>query len=160
MTELNEKTDKGLRNPKTLYMVLLAVVVLYAVILYAIAPLSGSEPLFPVSASALTILTIAISIIAAYMIINAFILLPRRILKVATQTNVGISGILNTISLLRGGAFAAVATAGLILGIIGAGLAVTVPYFAVAAVSLIITFPTDARMNNMLKAANPEPKDE
>ena len=160
MTETADKTGKGLRNPKNLYLALMGAIVLFAVILYVIAPLTGSEPLFPVSDLALTVLTVALSILSGYMIVNALFMLPKRILRLATKTNVEISNILDTISFLRGGAFATVATVGLILGIIGAGPAVTVPYFAVAAVLLVVTFPTEARQQNLLKAANIETKAE
>jgi hypothetical protein len=158
MTEADDKMSKGLRNPKTFYLVFLAAVVVLAIILYVVAPLSGSEPLLPISDSMLTILTVVISIISAYMIVYGFFILPRRILKIAIKANRKIANTLYTITFLRSGSFTSVAIFGLILGIIGAGLPITIPYFAVSFGALIITFPTEKRWQNMLKSVNIETK--
>jgi len=139
----NEEMSKMLRNARILYIAFLGAVLIDIIIL-VILPYIGlsifarDDPFLTPVAAALGGVAVISFAIGVYV--------PRRMTRKSRKPQD-----LLRFHLVRGTFFHSLAHAGLILGILGTGWYVTVPFFIVAALALILTFPTEEKWKQMLE---------
>jgi hypothetical protein len=117
-------------------------------------------PILPIGDSILTISEVVLGFMAVYAIPFGFFRLPRWLLKARTKAYSNNSKILLSFNIIRVGLFESIAIYGLILGILGAGAQITIPFLVVSAGTLILTFPTEERWKKMIESLNSYPKPE
>jgi hypothetical protein len=158
--EKDYEMSKDLRTAKILYIALMAGILAYASILFRILP-KFPEAIFPTSDFLITILTMLLSILAVCWIVYGFFLLPRMMIKASSEAykkNSKVKVLL--LFIFRGALFETVAIQGLILGILGMGWQISLPFIVVSAGALIITFPTENRWKKMMESINIDSKPE
>jgi hypothetical protein len=148
--ETNNEMSKTLMIAKIFYIALIAAILVYANILFGILLHEVSGPIFPISNSTLTILTVVLSVVALCVIVTGLFFLPRLMLKSLIKAYQKNSIALLLLTIFLAAIFESVAIYGLILGILGAGAQITVPFFVVSAGLLILTFPTEKRWKKMM----------
>ncbi len=142
----DDEMSKTLRVAKILQIVFLGAILIYVIIL-VVLPYIGFAPIFP---SDYPLLTPIAGILGVHAVISIALgyLMPRRIVK---RTKQEVRSPFCTEVVLRCAFFEAVAIDGGILGVIGAGWEITIPFFIVGAGAMILTFPTEERWRQMIE---------
>lgn len=144
MATNNEQINRSLRYAKILHVFFLVTILSYIRTLMRLESL-GLHPVFQRDDPILTYVSAVLAILAA----GAFafgIYLPRWMFKHSRKRPS-----LLTIHLIRIGLFGSAAIYGLGLGMLGAMWLVILPFFLVATVALLCSFPTKGRWKRMLE---------
>jgi hypothetical protein len=141
--KLVNNLNAGLKTIQIIYIALLAAILIYAVILIQLSSSGIATSPFPEWDISFTGLAVVFGFISVYSLMEGYYL-PQRILKR------GKSNPVNAL-IVRCTLFESVAIFGFVLGVLGAGWIISLPFFVVAAVALILTFPTSARWQKMIE---------
>jgi hypothetical protein len=147
--ELDNEMSKTLKIAKVLYIFSIVAIMIYAGILYIFIPYVGLR-LFPSDDPIISLLAKVLGILAIGAIVFGYLFpwLVSKFLKHERQ-------MLFVIPIARATLFIAVGVFGLMLGILGAGWQISLPFIVVCGVSLILTFPTNERWKKMAESINP-----
>ncbi|MDO8490809.1 MAG: hypothetical protein Q7T04_02195 [Dehalococcoidia bacterium] len=141
-----------LRTARILQILLVGAVVAFAVVLAAL-PSTGYAPS---ATDDLPLLVASLGVISVVDIAQGNFLPRWMVRRHDTKSELSSRGLLMS-HILGLAFFGAIGVYGLLLGLMGAGWAVTVPFFAVSAAAPIATFPTKRRWEKMLQAVGDEP---
>ncbi|MFC2071749.1 hypothetical protein ACFLUU_03395 [Chloroflexota bacterium] len=137
--------SKTLLTAKILQIAYLVAILIYVIMLSIALPYVGFESIYPLGDPILIITEGVLSIVAVICIALGY-LLPRWTIKWYKQN---VQGLLS-VHIVRSALFEAVAIYGLVLGILGAKWPILLPFLAIAALALILTFPTEEKWRNMI----------
>ncbi len=154
---------KAFRNIKIFHIVCLIAVLAYADILYRMPLTDGVSWGISLSHSILKTLTVILVIFAIYSLAAGYFIY-RVIIKSKKINTLPLSNKIfpfykniNSVEKIALSAYlmlitigVAVAVFGLVLGILGDGWQITVPFFVVAEIALIINYPTQKRWQQLL----------
>ena len=142
----DEEWSKIIRYAKILQVACLGAVVIDIIILIVLPYAVGPLAIFPAGDPILTLLAGILGVVSVISIAFGYFL-PRWKSNWYKQE---LKRLLS-VQAIRCSSFVAVAINGLILGIIGAGWLITIPFFVVATATLIHTFPTEERWREMME---------
>ena len=158
-----ESSGKGLRIVKIFHIVYLVVILMIADLLYGWAEIRDISKDINLNTPTLQIITIAVTLWRIISLIYVCLIpklltgtkkaksLSMKRRKLPFNLNISSAvGSAFTIQIVRVAMFAGVAIFGLVLGILGDGWQITLPFFAVSAIALVLTFPTQKRWNQLL----------
>ena len=143
---------KHLRNTRIINLFLIVSIIMYADILYQMFPKLDTPTVFSIDNSTLTVF----EVIAGFMVVYSLffsIFRNRHYVKMFIKKYNDKAKAVSRSNILCYSLFEAIAIYGLILGVLGAEWQITLPFFLVSGVFLIIYFPTTKKWENTLKAA-------
>ena len=143
----DKETRNALLNAKIRQAACLSAVFIYIIILIRLHDGDFEHPFS--DDPFLTVVTAACSVVAAIGIAFGYIL-PWIVKRYGPESGLP-AGPLATVQLIRPALFGSVAICGLVLGIMGAGWHITLPFFVVSAGLLVYTFPTEKRWKKMME---------
>jgi ATP/ADP translocase len=161
------ETEKSLRIARIFQIICLIAVMLFAGILYWNPDINEISRDMALGANVLKIMTIVLVVLGILCLLSGYFL-SRVIIKARqvnpTGKNVKIFPFFFNVSpaersvltarffLIFG--YPAVAIYGLVLGMLGDGWQITLPFFVVSGIALILTFPTKNRWQRMMEKLN------
>lgn len=136
---MNEDLRSSLNRVRIMHIVFLGSAVVYLVVLFVLAG-AGVLPLVAFDALVLTILSIALGVIAVGSLVLAYFS-PRLVERqAASQPEVPIS-IPFIAHIFRLSFLESISIYGLVLGLFGAGWPVILPFFVISFGAMLLTFP-------------------
>ena len=158
-----EGNNKYLRTAKIIQVLLFMAILIYAGIVYgwSVIPLISQDIGFDIST--LHQITIVVAFLGIICLVYGYFLpkLMTKTYKQKSQTNLRkwlpfhpnlprAEGGSLAVHITRAAIFVAVAVYGLVLGILGVGWQITLPFFVTSAIALALTFPTQKRWKRLL----------
>jgi hypothetical protein len=152
---------RSFNTARFLHVMMLVTVPILALILYWALPRAGVMPIYPVNRSTLTIIEITIGLLGVFSLIQGY-LFPGRMLKryltlwandaLRRRYAGGPVRLLLSSGIIRGSLYESVAIYGFILGLFGAGAAITAVFFVVSVAAQVMVFPKEDKWRNQLEA--------
>jgi hypothetical protein len=159
----HEGNNRYLRLAKIIQILLLIAILLYVDIIYrwSIIPLISQD--IGLDKSTLNLITIVIAFFGIICLVYGYFIpiWMTKTLKQKSQpkwrkwlsphsTMTGAESMSLTVYITRSAMFVGIAVYGLVLGILGVGWQITLPFFVASAIALVLTFPTKKRWKRML----------
>ena len=148
MLQRDNETNNSLLMVRIVYVAMLLALIIYAEILYAFVPGKDIQ-IFAPGAPELTIIEVILAVVSVITITLGYFGL--KLIRRFTRKGYGYVAIY----LARVALFQSVGVYGLMLGIMGAGWQISLPFLFVSAVALILTFPTKERWEKTLEKLGP-----
>jgi hypothetical protein len=141
----NNETKARLQTLKIIHIAMLVAVAIYGIILYGVVPDLDIQ-IFPSDDPTLIIIEVTLSIISIIVIALGFFTLKWISGQIKHSWFFGHL----TVHIVRIALFVSVGIFGLILGILGAGWQISLSFMIVSFAALLLTFPTEAKIQNTL----------